>query len=153
MDPLGSWKNPSPTWDLNPQPSVIHSDALTAERIDSVTSKCEMWVFDLSCITQLQSQVTLTDSIAHNCMAQSPLSISEMKPTHHQTSNKQPTNHQMSFFAHISPLFVTGSIRSAVRASEWITEGRGFKSHLGLGFFRLPSGLRQKYISYINNAN
>ena len=44
---------------------------------DSVTSKGEMWVFDSSCITQLQSEIT-TDSIAHNCITQSPLSISEM---------------------------------------------------------------------------
>ena len=32
-------------------------------------SKGEMWVFDPSCITQLQSQIT-TDSIAQNCIAQ-----------------------------------------------------------------------------------
>ena len=49
---------------------------------DSVASKGEMWVFDSSCITQLQSEIT-TDSIAHNCITQSPLSISEMQPTNH----------------------------------------------------------------------
>ena len=43
---------------------------------DSVASKGEMWVFDPSCITQPQSEIT-TDSIAHNCITQSPLSISE----------------------------------------------------------------------------
>ena len=32
-----------------------------------MASKGEMWVFDLSCITQLQSEIT-TDSIAHNCI-------------------------------------------------------------------------------------
>ena len=36
---------------------------------DSVAS--EMWVFDSSCITQLKSEIT-TDSIAHNCLTQSP---------------------------------------------------------------------------------
>ena len=35
-------------------------------------------------------------------------------------------------------------------ATEWITKGRGFKSHLGLGFFRLPSGFHQQFISYIS---
>ena len=35
-----------------------------------MASKGEMWVFASSCITQLQSQMT-TDSIAHNCIAQS----------------------------------------------------------------------------------
>ena len=38
---------------------------------DSVASKGEMWVFDSSCITQLQSQ-TATDSLADNCITQSP---------------------------------------------------------------------------------
>ena len=38
---------------------------------DSMVSKGEMWVFDSSSITQLQSQIT-TDSIVHNCIAQSP---------------------------------------------------------------------------------
>ena len=33
-----------------------------------MASKGEMWVFDLSCITQLQSQMT-NDSITHNCIA------------------------------------------------------------------------------------
>ena len=41
-----------------------------------MASKGEMWVFDPSCITQPQSEIT-TDSIAHNCITQSPLSISE----------------------------------------------------------------------------
>ena len=72
---------------------------------NSVAKKGEMWVFDSICITQLQSEKT-TDSLAHNCITQSSLSISEMRPTN------QPI----------------------------ITEGRGFKSHLGLGFFRVPSG-------------
>ena len=42
-----------------------------------MASKGEMWVFDSSCITQLQREIT-TDSIAHNCITQSPLSISEI---------------------------------------------------------------------------
>ena len=49
---------------------------------DSVARKGKMWVFDSSCITQLQSEIT-TNSIARNCIRQSPLSISEMQPTNH----------------------------------------------------------------------
>ena len=30
--------------------------------------------------------------------------------------------------------------KSVVRASDLITEGRGFESHLGIGFFRVPVG-------------
>ena len=41
-----------------------------------MASKGEMWVFDSSCITQLHSEIT-TDSIAHNCIRQSPLSMSK----------------------------------------------------------------------------
>ena len=33
-----------------------------------MVSKGEMWVFNSSCITQLQNQIT-TDSIAHNCIS------------------------------------------------------------------------------------
>ena len=47
-----------------------------------MASKGEMWVFDSSCIMQLQSEIT-TDSIAYNWIMQSPLSISEMQPTNH----------------------------------------------------------------------
>ena len=55
-----------PRSDLNPQLSMIWLDALTTELLETQVSKGEMWVFDWSCITQLQSQIT-TDNIAHNC--------------------------------------------------------------------------------------
>ena len=44
-------------------PPWSSTDALTTELL-------AMWVFDSSCITQPQSQIS-TDSIAHNCLAQS----------------------------------------------------------------------------------
>lgn len=47
-----------------------------------MASDGEMWVFGSSCITQLQSEIR-TDSIAHNCITQSPFSISETQPTNH----------------------------------------------------------------------
>ena len=56
-NPLRTRKNRSPRWDLNPQPSVIYADALTTELLEAVASKGEMWVFDTSCITQLQSEI------------------------------------------------------------------------------------------------
>lgn len=49
---------------------------------DSMVNNGVMWVFDSSCITQLQIYIT-TDSIAGNCMVQSHWSISEMRPTKH----------------------------------------------------------------------
>ena len=38
---------------------------------DSMLGNGEMWVFDLNCISQIESQIK-TNGIAHNCIAQSP---------------------------------------------------------------------------------
>ena len=37
---------------------MIYKDGQTPESLETVASKGEMWVFDLSCITQLQSEIT-----------------------------------------------------------------------------------------------
>ena len=50
-----------------------------------MVSKGEMWAFDSNCITQLQSQMS-TNSIAHNCITQLPLSIFEMRQPTTQVS-------------------------------------------------------------------
>ena len=72
MNPQGGRKNPSPRWDLNPRPSDSFKCSNHWATGDSV-AKGEMWIFDSSSNTQLQSQITLTDSIAHNYITQSPL--------------------------------------------------------------------------------
>ena len=69
---MNCW-NASPRWDLNPRPSDSFRCPSHWASGDSVTSNGEMWIFDSSSNTQLQSQITLTDSIAHNCITQSPL--------------------------------------------------------------------------------
>ena len=49
---------------------------------DSMVNNGVMWVFDSSCIAQLQIYTT-TDSIACNCIVQSHSSTSKMRPTNH----------------------------------------------------------------------
>ena len=70
-NPLRTRKNPSPKWF---EPTTLRDlfgcSNHWASR-DSVVSKGEMWVFHSSCMTQLQSEIT-TESIAHNCITQSP---------------------------------------------------------------------------------
>ena len=61
-------KNPSPRWDLNPRPSVIQSDALTTELLETMVSKGQFMDLDWNRITRLHSQVMtgtheLTNSI------------------------------------------------------------------------------------------
>ena len=48
------------------------------------------------------------------------------------TGNSKKSEPQMGF-EHTT-------LRDLVRMLDSITEGRGFESHLGLGFFRVPSG-------------
>ena len=81
LHPLKTWKNCE--HQMGFEPKTLRdlegcSNNWALYRRLRFMSKGEMWVFDLNCIAQLQSQV-MTDSIAHNCIAQSPLSISEMR--------------------------------------------------------------------------
>ena len=51
------------------EPTTLR-ESITAALTTPVVRKGEIWVFNSSCITQPQSQIG-TDSIAHNCIAQS----------------------------------------------------------------------------------
>ena len=68
MNPLETRKNPNPRWDSNP--CIYYGWSNHWASGDFMVRKGEMWVFESSCITQPQSQLA-TDSIAHNCIAQS----------------------------------------------------------------------------------
>ena len=83
MEPTGKSEKSEPQMGFEPTTFGNPFGCLTTEQLETG----EMRVFDLSCIAQLQ--LTLTDSIAHNCITQSPLSISGMQPTN------QPPNEQV----------------------------------------------------------
>ena len=129
--PLGSRKNPSPRWDLNPRLSTIHSDALTTEWITKgrgFKPHLGLGFFRLPSGFHQQCE---NDIYEMNCW------------WHPLGSRKNPSPRW-----DLNPRLST--IHSDALTTEWITEGRGFKSHLGLGFFRLPSGFHQQFISYIS---
>ena len=122
-----------------------------------MVNKGEMWVLDWSCITQLQSEIT-TDSKAYNCVTHAVTFYSYQR-------RSQPTT-QVWLGGWVAgwlpkcgvkdPHFALARHRvsssSVVRESKQITEGGGFKSHVGLGFFRVLSGFHHQlhfiYVSF-----
>ena len=66
-------KNPSPRWDSNPQPSVVKSDALTTELLNTRL---------VSSYIVKPGQARMT----HNCITQSHEGISQIQPSNHKVS-------------------------------------------------------------------